>query len=150
MRRTRFNRWPCPIARATDLIGDWWTPIILRNIFAGQRRFDQLQEDLGLSRGILTNRLNRLVKEGLLEKVAYSQRPRRYEYKLTDKGRAFWPVLASLFRWGEDWMWKSGQSPVIMIDRDSGTEVRPEVVDASTGEKLEMHRVRVIPRPPRT
>jgi DNA-binding HxlR family transcriptional regulator len=149
VRRTRFNRWPCPIARATDLIGDWWTPIILRNIFAGQRRFDQLQVDLGLSRAILTSRLNRLVKEGLLEKVAYSQRPKRYEYKLTDKGRAFWPVLASLFSWGQDWMWKKGQSPVVMIDSDTGAEVRPEVVDATTGEKLDVRRVRVIARPPR-
>jgi len=147
MRRTRFNRWPCPIARATDLIGDWWTPIILRNIFAGQRRFDQLQVDLGLSRAILTNRLNRLVKEGLLEKVAYSQRPKRYEYKLTEKGRDFWPVLASLWRWGEDWLWKSGQSPVIMVDRDTGAEIKVEVVDANTGVKLDPRQARVLPRP---
>lgn len=146
MRRTRFDRWPCPIARATDLIGDWWTPIVLRNIFAGQRRFDQLQEDLGVSRAILTVRLNRLVVEGLLEKVAYSQRPKRYEYRLTDKGRAFWPVLAALWRWGEDWMWKNGQPPVAMVDRDTGAEVRPLVVDAMSGNELDVRRIKVVAR----
>lgn len=147
MRRTRFDRWPCPIARATDLVGDWWTPIILRNAFAGQRRFDQFQESLGVPRAILTRRLNRLVAEGLLRKERYAERPPRYEYLLTDKGRAFWDVLAALWRFGEDWMWEPGKSsPVQLIDRETGREIRPVVVDENTGQRLDLRRVRMAAR----
>ena len=63
MRRTRFDEWPCPIARATDLVGDWWTPLVLRELFAGRSRFDDIQAELGCSRAVLTKRLNRLVDE---------------------------------------------------------------------------------------
>jgi len=146
MRRTRFDRWPCPIARATDLIGDWWTPIILRNAFMGQRRFEQFQESLGVSRAILTNRLNRLVADGLMEKVAYSERPLRYEYRLTEKGRDFWQVLAAMWRWGEDWLWEEGENPFVMVDRDTGEEITPAMVDARTGEALDVRRMRVVER----
>jgi DNA-binding HxlR family transcriptional regulator len=146
MRRTRFDRWPCPIARATDLIGDWWTPIILRNAFTGQRRFEDFQQSLGVSRAILTHRLNRLVAEGLMTKVAYSQRPTRYEYRLTDKGRDFWQVLAAMWRWGEDWLWEDGESPVMLVDRDTGAEIRPLTVDANTGAPLDVRKTRVIER----
>ena len=66
MRRTRFDQWPCPIARTTDLIGDWWTPLVLRNAFAGQRRFDDFQQSLGVSRAVLAQRLGRLVEDGLM------------------------------------------------------------------------------------
>ncbi len=146
MRRTRFDKWPCPIARATDLIGDWWTPIILRNAFMGQRRFEQFQESLGVSRAILANRLNRLVADGLMEKVAYSERPRRYEYRLTEKGRDFWQVLAAMWRWGEDWLWEEGENPFVMVDRDTGEEITPAMVDARTGEALDVRRMRVAER----
>lgn len=144
MRRTRFDQAPCPIARATDLVGDWWTPIILRNVMLGQRRFDQLTESLGVPRAILSRRLNRLVGEGLLEKRRYEERPPRYEYVPTEKGRAFWDVLAALWRYGEDWLWDPGQEPpVSLVDRATGRRVRPAVVDEETGERLTLDRVRV-------
>jgi DNA-binding HxlR family transcriptional regulator len=147
MRRTRFDRWPCPIARATDLVGDWWTPIILRNACAGQRRFDQFQQSLGVPRAILSQRLNRLVDDGLLRKERYAERPPRYEYLLTDKGRAFWDVLAALWRFGEDWMWEPGKSPPVqLVDRETGREIRPVVVDENTGQRLDLHRVRMAAR----
>jgi DNA-binding HxlR family transcriptional regulator len=144
MRRTRFDRWPCPIARATDLVGDWWTPIILRNAFLGQRRFDQFQESLGVPRAILARRLARLVEEGLLERVLYEQRPPRYEYRLTEKGRAFWDVLAALWRYGEDWLWDEGsEPPVRLLDRETGRVVRPVVVDEATGNRLDVRRLKL-------
>ena len=147
MRRTRFDEWPCPIARATDLVGDWWTPIILRNACAGQRRFDQFQQSLGVPRAILSQRLNRLVDDGLLRKERYAERPPRYEYLLTDKGRAFWDVLAALWRFGEDWMWEPGKSPPVqLVDRETGREIRPVVVDENTGQRLDLHRVRMAAR----
>ena len=147
MRRTRFDDWPCPIARATDLVGDWWTPIILRNACAGQRRFDQFQQSLGVPRAILSRRLNRLVDEGLLCKERYAERPPRYEYLLTDKGRAFWGVLAALWRFGEDWMWEPGKSPPVeLVDRETGRAIRPVVVDENTGQRLDLRRVRMAAR----
>jgi DNA-binding HxlR family transcriptional regulator len=144
VRRTRFDEWPCPIARSTDLIGDWWTPLVLRDAFAGCRRFEQFQESLGIPRAVLAARLDRLVEEGLMEKHPYEERPPRYEYRLTAKGLAFWDVLAAMWRWGEDWLWAEGDEPPLMlVDRESGAEVRPALVDEATGERLDVGRVRI-------
>lgn len=148
MRRTRFDRAPCPIARTTDLIGDWWTPIVLREAFLGARRFEQFQERLGVSRATLTQRLDRLVREELLERRAYQERPLRHEYRLTPKGRAFFDVLAAMWRWGEDWLFRDGAAPVTLTDRESGAEVRPRVVDEATGRPLAEVRLGVRLREP--
>ena len=144
MRRTRFDHSPCPIARTTDLIGDWWTPMVLREAFLGRRRFDEFQQALDLSRGVLAQRLGRLVDEGLLEKRLYQERPPRHEYVLTEKGRAFYPVLAAMWRWGSDWLWEPGTGPAFeLYDRDSGRPIRPRVVDEETGLPIDVRRVRV-------
>ena len=144
MRRTRFDDWPCPIARVTDLVGDWWTPIVMREVFAGRSRFDEIQQSIECSRPILAQRLSRLVDEGLLVKVEYEQHPPRYDYRLTDKGRAFWDVLAAMWRWGSDWLWDGGVAPVTLIDRDTKNEIRPAVVDANSGEPLDIRRTRMV------
>src|ERR1044072_946179 len=99
MRRTSFAQWPCSIARTMDLLGDWWTPLVLREAFYGIRRFDEFQHELGIARNTLTDRLRRLVEEGLLERRLYQTEPRRYEYVLTEKGKDFFPVLAAMSRW---------------------------------------------------
>jgi DNA-binding HxlR family transcriptional regulator len=144
MRRTRFDDWPCPIARTTDLIGDWWTPIVLREAFMGRRRFDDFRAAIGIPPAVLTKRLDRLVDEGLLRKQQYEERPPRYEYRLTDKGRAFWDVLAAMWRWGADWCFEEeGGSPLIMSDKETRQEVRPLVVDERTREPLDVRRVRL-------
>jgi DNA-binding HxlR family transcriptional regulator len=144
MRRTRFDDAPCPIARTADLIGDWWTPMVMREAFLGRRRFDDFQRSLSLSRGILAQRLTRLVDEGLLEKRLYQDHPPRHEYWLTEKGRAFYPVLAAMWRFGADWLWEQGSEPMIeLYDRESGDPVRPQVVDQHTGEPIDVRRLRV-------
>jgi DNA-binding HxlR family transcriptional regulator len=143
LRRTRFDDWPCPIARVTDLVGDWWTPLVLRELFSGRSRFDDIQEALGCSRAVLTQRLNRLIDEGLLVKVSYEEHPPRYDYRFTDKGRALWDVLAAMWRWGSDWMWDGKEPPVVLIDRESHALVRPAVVDERTGEPLDVRQVRI-------
>ncbi|MFI5352017.1 MAG: winged helix-turn-helix transcriptional regulator [Candidatus Binatales bacterium] len=143
MRRTRFDRWPCPIARATDLIGDWWTPLVLREAFTGRRRFEDFQRALGVPRAVLAKRLDRLVEEGLMKKVPYAEHPPRFEYRLTDKGRAFWDVLAAMFRWGSDWLWRDDETPIILVDHETGREVRPLMVDENTGQPLDVRRLRV-------
>ena len=144
MRRTSFSRAPCPIARTTDLMGDWWTPIVMREAFLGRRRFDEFQKSLSLSRGVLAQRLSRLVEERLLEKHLYQERPPRHEYLITEKGRAFYPVLAAMWRYGEDWLFEGGSEPPIeLYDKQTGEAVRPIVVDENTGDPIDVRRLRV-------
>jgi DNA-binding HxlR family transcriptional regulator len=146
LRRTRFDRAPCPIARTTDLIGDWWTPILLRNALFGQRRFEDFQRSLGVPRASLARRLARLVDDGLLAKHLYQERPARYEYRLTEKGRAFFDVLAAMWRFGEDWLWDEGAPPLRLVDRETGRSIRPRVVDERTGGPLDARRLRAVRR----
>jgi len=142
MRRRRFEESPCPIARATDLMGDGWTPVLMREAFLGRRRFDDFQRALGVSRGVLSERLAGLVEQGLLEKRAYTERPLRHEYAPTEKGRDFFTVLAAMWRFGEDWLWPDGEeTPLSLVDRDSGARVSPRVVDENTGRPIEVREL---------
>jgi DNA-binding HxlR family transcriptional regulator len=144
MKRTRFDDAACPIARTTDLMGDWWTPMVMREAFLGRRRFDEFQQALSLSRGVLSKRLSRLVDEGLLEKRAYEERPPRFEYILTEKGRAFYSVLAAMWRFGEDWLWEEGQEPPLQLfDRETGEPVSPQVVNERTGVPIDVRQMRL-------
>ncbi len=144
MRRTRFDDAPCPIARTTDLVGDWWTPIVMREAFQGARRFDEFIERLDVPRATLAQRLDRLVAEGLLRKVAYQEHPPRFEYRLTEQGIAFYDVLAAMWRWGQDWRWDEGEVPPLeLVDRETGEPVEPVVVDERTGGRIDVRRLRV-------
>ncbi|HSC51239.1 MAG TPA: helix-turn-helix domain-containing protein [Gaiellaceae bacterium] len=91
----------CSIARALEIVGERWTLLIVRDVLDGLCRFDQLQQSLGIARNVLSDRLNRLVDEGILERRLYSRRPPRYEYRLTKKGRELEAALAALRRWGD-------------------------------------------------
>ena len=91
----------CSIAGTLEIIGDRWTILILRDAFRGVRRFDEIQQDLGIARNILTERLTKLVDHGVLEKRQYQDRPARYEYRLTPKGVDLSPALVALMRWGD-------------------------------------------------
>jgi DNA-binding HxlR family transcriptional regulator len=142
MRRTRFDKAPCPIARVSDLIGDWWTPLVLREAFLGKRRFEDIQTALGVPRAVLAKRLARLVDEGLLDKVLYEEHPPRHEYRLSAKGTAFIDVLAAMWRWGSDWLWEDG-APVVLLDRATKREVRPIVVDEATKERIDPSTITV-------
>jgi DNA-binding HxlR family transcriptional regulator len=144
MKRTRFDDAACPIARTTDLMGDWWTPMVMREAFLGRRRFDEFQKALSVSRGVLAKRLTRLVDDGLLERRAYEERPPRFEYILTEKGRAFYSVLAAMWRFGEDWLWEEGGEPPFQIfDRETGEPVSPRVVNERTGDPIDVRQIRL-------
>jgi DNA-binding HxlR family transcriptional regulator len=125
-------------------MGDWWTPVVMREAFFGCRRFEQFQERLGVSRATLTARLSRLVDEGFLDKVAYQEHPPRHEYRLTDKGRAFFEVLAAMWRFGEDWLFAPDAPPPLQLaSRDTGDAITPVVVDAATGERVDIRGIKV-------
>ena len=104
------NRWDdlsgdwCPVARAMSVIGDRWTLLIVRDCFLGKSRFEEFQTSLGITRHLLSDRLKRLVAQGVLEKNPYQMRPPRYDYRLTEKGRDFAPALVGLKDWGKKHM----------------------------------------------
>ncbi|MFB4304340.1 winged helix-turn-helix transcriptional regulator [Actinomadura sp. NTSP31] len=147
MRRTRFDTWPCSIARTVDLAGDWWTPLVMREAFYGARRFDEFQQRLGLSRNVLAQRLDRLVEEDMLKRVPYQDRPVRHEYRLTEKGRDFFTVLAAMIRWGDRWLAGPAGPPVELRDRATGLPVDIAVVDAKTGRPIDIREIVATPGP---
>ena len=104
----------CSIARTLEVLGERWTLLIIRDVFNRRRRFDQIQENLGIARNVLSARLARLVEEGILEKRRYQERPPRYEYFLTEKGLDLWPVMVSLLHWGDRHL-ADGTGPPMLI-----------------------------------
>ncbi|ANP52380.1 transcriptional regulator [Streptomyces griseochromogenes] len=117
-------------------VGEWWTLLILHDAFDGYTRFDQFQENLGISTSMLTARLKTLVADGLLERRPYQTNPVRHEYVLTDLGRSLRPVVITLAAWGNSRL-DPEQRSMILIDAGSGEEVEPVVVDAKTGRRLD-------------
>jgi DNA-binding HxlR family transcriptional regulator len=103
----------CSIARTLDVIGEPWSPLILRNSFAGITRFEAMQQTLGISRKVLTERLKWLVANGVLERSEYSSRPPRYEYTLTAKGLELCDLLMVMVRWGDRWLAGEDGPPVL-------------------------------------
>src|SRR4030088_3112604 len=99
MQRTQFGDMACSIARTLDVIGEPWSPLVLRDVYVGMSRFDQIQADLGISRKVLTERLNHLIDHGVLERLPYDNRP-RYEYRLTAKGAELVDLLMVMVGWG--------------------------------------------------
>ena len=112
MQRTNFGDMVCSIARTLDVIGEPWSPLILRDVWVGMRRFDQIQADLGISRKVLTERLNHLVDHGVLERRPYDNRP-RYEYHLTKKGAELVDLLMVMVGWGDKWLAGKAGPPVL-------------------------------------
>jgi DNA-binding HxlR family transcriptional regulator len=125
-----------------DLLGDWWTPLVLRELFYGIRRFDEIQKGLGIARNTLSDRLRRLVEEGLLEKQAYQSDPVRYDYVLTAKGRDFFPVLAAMSRWGDRWLADEAGPPITFHHESCGRETHAEVVCAHCRTPLDSEETR--------
>jgi DNA-binding HxlR family transcriptional regulator len=91
----------CSIARTLEIVGERWTLLILREVFIGMRRFDQMQQHLGIARNILSDRLRTLIAHDILEQRQYQDRPPRYEYRLTEKGIDLYPALMTLMAWGD-------------------------------------------------
>jgi DNA-binding HxlR family transcriptional regulator len=135
MQRKSFGDMPCPIARSLERVGEWWSILVLRDAFHGLTRFDQFQKSLEIAPNMLTRRLNALVEAGLLERRRYSERPPRYEYLLTGRGRDFRPVLWALLAWGNKHFAPEGKS-VVIVDSATGAEADPVLVDRASGRPL--------------
>ncbi|MFI8420940.1 winged helix-turn-helix transcriptional regulator [Streptomyces sp. NPDC085479] len=122
----------CAIAQAAAVVGDWWSLLLIRETARGHHRFDALQEQLGISRKVLTERLAHLVETGVLEKVPYQDRPVRHEYRLTESGRGLLPVLLSMQDWADRWVFGDGS---LTGTADEASAEARRVADL-TGERL--------------
>ncbi|MGG7565399.1 winged helix-turn-helix transcriptional regulator [Rhodovulum sp. DZ06] len=144
MKWSELKHDPCPVARGLSVIGDRWTMLIIRECFRGVRRFDDFQRGLGITRHVLSDRLRKLEEEGVLRREQYQERPARWEYRLTDAGRALHQVMLSMVGWAQEWGPPRPEGPVFQVtDRDTGRPVRPVIVDAETGEPLDPRRLSI-------
>ena len=141
MERKSFAGMHCSVAQCLEVVGEWWSMLILRDVFFGVSRFDELQRRLGISRNVLNQRLTTLVDSGVLETIPYSDHPPRYDYRLTDKGRDLWPVLTALLRWGDKYAAPDGP-PLRMKHKNCGRISEAVMTCSSCGEPLELADIR--------
>ncbi len=147
MQRKSFDDMNCSVARSLDVVGEWWTLLVIRDALLGVTRFDDFQERLGISRNVLAVRLDRLVEEGVFEKVPYQERPVRYDYRLTRKGAALWPVLTALREWGDRWITAEDEEPVVWIHDRCGHPCDAKLHCGHCGERLRGSELHPIPGP---
>jgi DNA-binding HxlR family transcriptional regulator len=137
----------CSIARALEVLGDRWTLLVIRDAFLGVRRFDDFQRDLGVARNVLSDRLQRLTDEGLLERRRYRERPERFEYRLTEKGIALWPAIMTLMKWGDRYYAPPDGPPRVVRHRDCGGEITERLTCTACGAQLTARDVYSEPGP---
>jgi DNA-binding HxlR family transcriptional regulator len=135
MERKSFSGMHCSVAQCLDLVGEWWSFLIVRDAFLGVTRFDEFQQRLGISRNILNQRLSRLVEAGVLVKVPYSEHPPRFEYGLTDKGGDLWPVITTMRQWGDKYAAPDGP-PLQVIHQRCGETSEARLVCSACGEPV--------------
>jgi DNA-binding HxlR family transcriptional regulator len=147
MLNSQYDGQNCSVARALEVVGERWTLLIVRDAFLGLRRFDEFQENLGIARNVLTDRLNKLVDEGLLERVRYSERHERYEYRLTKMGRDLNIALAGLRQWGDKYL--SDKPPILLRRKADKRPVIAALVPKGT-DTLRADELELVPGPGRT
>jgi DNA-binding HxlR family transcriptional regulator len=146
VRRKSFEDMTCSVAQCLEVVGEWWTMLIVRDLFLGVRRFDALQTRLGISRNILTERLDHLIAHGVVERRPYQERPTRYDYVLTEKGRSLWPVLNAMRQWGDEWSAPNGP-PVELVHRACGHRTHAVTTCATCGEPMGTSDVQAVAGP---
>lgn len=147
MLHREYQTQVCSIARSLEVVGERWSLLIVRSVLRGVVRFDDLKDELGITRSVLTTRLQHLCAEGVLEREQYSERPPRFEYRVTEKGAELWPMLVHLLRWG-DKHYPEPAGPPMVIEHD-GCGGRPDghLVCDRCGALLEAANVTTTPGP---
>lgn len=138
MKRTSLEGNVCPVARSLDIIGDWWSLLIIRDAIGGLRRFGQFQRNLGMAKNILSARLKRMVEDGIMTIEPASDGSAFQEYVLTEKGKALLPVLIALGQWGNAYMFAPGEHCSIALDRKKRRPLRTLELKAEDGRTLEI------------
>jgi len=142
----KYEGQNCSIACALEIVGERWTLLIVRDVFLGIRRFEEIQESLGIARNVLTDRLHWLVSQDILEPVPYSSRPDRYEYRLTPKGRDLFVTLTALRQWGDKYL--TGK-PSAMLRRNSDQSPVVATLVTKGGEPVSIGEVELVAGPGR-
>jgi DNA-binding HxlR family transcriptional regulator len=142
-----YEEQNCSVARALEVLGDRWTLLVIRDAFLGVRRFDDFQRGLGVARNVLSDRLQRLVDEGLLERHRYHERPQRFEYRLSQKGIDLWPAIVTLMKWGDRYYAPPGGPPRVVRHRVCGGEVTDHLTCSICGTPLTAREVFSEPGP---
>jgi DNA-binding HxlR family transcriptional regulator len=140
MRNENFSHLECPLARTLSIVGEWWTLLIIRDLFYKINTFDTICEDLAISRNILTDRLKKLEKNGIIEKQLYVERPKRYKYQLTKKGKDLYPVILTMVAWAEQW--ESPKGKVVLLKHD-GHLIETTTICRKCGKAIEPRDVQV-------
>jgi DNA-binding HxlR family transcriptional regulator len=147
MLKRDYETQTCSIARSLEVVGERWSLLIVRSVLLGVRRFDGLQAELGITRSVLTTRLQRLVDEDVLERVPYQERPTRYDYRATAKGRELFPVIAHLLRWGDSHYPEPAGPPRLLEHRDCGGGPSDHLLCDRCGEPLTYFNTTARPGP---
>ncbi len=140
MKRRSVAHLQCSVAQSLDIVGEWWTLLVLRNIMLGQRRFEAIQANLGIARNILSDRLGTLVEHELVSRVKYQDAPERFEYRLTPRGRDLFPVIVALMNWGDEHEAPGG--PPLVFTHACGADTVPVFVCSSCGGPVRLDNVR--------
>jgi DNA-binding HxlR family transcriptional regulator len=143
VKRTSHREANCPVARPLDAIGDWWSLLIIRDVFDGLHRFGEFQKNLGLAKNILSARLRNLVDHGILDTIPASDGSPYQEYVLTEKGRGLFPLLVALRQWGEDFFFSPDEAHVLLVDKKTGMPVRRLELRSQDGRVLGPEDARV-------
>lgn len=146
MQRTNFGDMACSIARTLEVMGEPWTPLVIRDVFVGMNRFEQIQQDLGISRKVLTERLNHLVAHGVLERRPYDNRP-RYEYHLTQRGTELFDVLMVMVGWGDKWLAGEEGPPTLYRHHACGEVSHVDLRCSHCGQAMHAKDIDVLPGP---
>ena len=147
MRWNEIDTMNCSIARTASVVGDRWTILIIRDAFLGLRRFESIQRDLGLTPHRLSDRLRKLVSDGILRRVPYEDRPPRFEYLLTEKGLDLYPLIVVMMEWGDRWMAGTAGAPVELVHRPCGHPIRPRLTCPDCRVKIEPREMSARPGP---
>ncbi len=147
MRNAVFPSQICSVARALELIGEWWTLLIVREAFFGTKRFSDFERILGVAKNVLSDRLAKLVESGVMERSPVSGRGNPQDYTLTEKGVALFPVVIALMQWGDRWINGPDHAPIRVLDRETGEEISHIQVRTDGGKVLSLKDVVVVPGP---
>ena len=148
MKWQELKELECPIARSLSILGDRWTLLIIRNAFMSTKRFEDFQNELGITRHLLTERIQRLVEHNIFKKVLYNEAPKRYEYKLTEKGIALYPIILAFSNWGNFWQNEDHKFPTLSYRHQKcGNITQPKMTCDCCHEKLDPKHMQIITQP---
>ena len=136
MGRKRFDEMPCAIAQTLNQVGDWWTLLIVRDAMKGARRFSDFHDSTGIAKNILTDRLNKLVENGVMEREEVGVRGQRQEYVLTERGEELFPILMAMQQWGDKWIFGQDEMPSVVYDARNGENLAPIQVANESGDAV--------------